>query len=130
MKRILGLAVVIWMFSSLPLLAAKNSHTLFLPTDVRICDVQLPQGQCKVTWTEAPGSQVELTIRTENKKTVTIAARMVQVNLREVGIRTIVGKGVTRLQDFHIANEARALRALRTSIQPRLQIPNITLGLG
>lgn len=106
MKRISGLAVVLWMFSSLPLLAAKNSQTFFLPTDVRIGDVQLSQGRCNVTWTEASGSQVQLTIKTENKKTVTIPARMVQVNLHEAGVTTFVDNGVTYLQDFHTTNEA------------------------
>jgi len=105
MKRILGLAVVLWMFCSLPLLAAKNSQTFFLATDVRIGDVQLPQGQCNVTWTEASGSQVQLTIKTEDKRTVTIPARMVEVKLYEVGVTTFVDKGVTYLQDFHTTKE-------------------------
>jgi hypothetical protein len=105
MKRILGLAGVLCMFSSLPLLAAKNSQTFFLPTDVRIGDVQLPQGQCDVTWTEASGSQVQMTIKMENKKTITIPARMVEVKQREVGVTTFVDNGVTYLQDFHTARE-------------------------
>ena len=105
MKRILGLAVMLWMFFSLPLLAAKNSQTFFLPTDVRIGDVQLPQGPCNVTWSEASGSQVQLTIKIENKRTITIPARMVEVKLSAVGVTTLVDKGVTYLQDFHTANE-------------------------
>jgi hypothetical protein len=105
MKRISGLVVVLWMFSSLPLLAAKNSQTFFLLTDARIGDVQLPQGQCTVTWTEASGSEVQLTIKTENKKTVTIPARMVDVKLREIGVTTFVDNGVTYLQDFHTRTE-------------------------
>src|SRR5271170_144562 len=105
MKRISGLAVVLWIFSSLPLLAAKNSQTFVLPTDVRIGDVQLPQGQCNVTWTEASGSQVQLTIKTEDKKTVTIPARIVEVKLPEAGVTTIVDKGVSYLQDFHTTKE-------------------------
>jgi hypothetical protein len=106
MKRILGLAVVLWMFSALPLIAAKNSQTFFLFTDVRIGDVQLPQGECNVTWTEATGSQVQLTIKkTGNKKPVTIPARMVEVKHREVGVTTFVDNGVTYLQDFHTMTE-------------------------
>lgn len=105
MKRILGLAVVLWMVSSLPLLAAKKSQTFLLPTDVRIGNVQLPQGHCNVTWIEASGSQVELTIKTEDKKTITIPARMVEANLSEVGVTTFVDKGVTYLQDFHTTKE-------------------------
>ncbi len=105
MKRILGLAVMLWMFFSLPLLAAKNSQTFILPTDVRIGDVQLPQGECNVTWTEPSGSQVQLTIKTENKKTITIPARLVAVNLHEAGVTTFVDSGVTYLQDFHTTKE-------------------------
>ena len=105
MKRILGLAVAVWTFSSLPLMAAKNSQTFLLFTDVRIGDVQLPQGECNVTWTEASGSQVQLTIKTENKKTVTIPARMVEVKRRDVGVTTFVDNGVTYLQDFHTMTE-------------------------
>jgi phenolic acid decarboxylase len=104
MKRILGLGILL-MLSSLPLLAARNSQTFVLPTDVRIGDVQLPQGPCKVTWTEASGSQVQLTIKTQNKKTITIPARLVEVNLSEAGVTTFVDNGVTYLQDFHTAKE-------------------------
>jgi len=121
MKRISGLAVVLWIFSSLPLLAAKNSQTFVLPTDVRIGDVQLPQGQCNVTWTEASGSQVQLTIKTEDKKTVTIPARIVEVKLPEAGVTTIVDKGVSYLQDFHTTKETFILPGTtntRNSVQP------------
>ena len=106
MKRILGLAVVLWMFSSLPLIAAKNSQTFHLFTNAQIGDVQLPQGDCNVTWTEASGSQAQLTIKEPgNKKTVTIPARMVEVKRRDVGVTTFVDNGVTYLQDFHTMTE-------------------------
>jgi hypothetical protein len=110
MKRISGLAVGLWMFSPLPLLAAENSQTFFLPGDVRIGDVQLPRGKCSVTWTEASRPQVQLTVKTENNKTITIPARVVEVKHSEIGVTTFVDNGVTYLQDFHTKAETFILR--------------------
>lgn len=70
MKRTLGLLLFFALFS-LPLLAAKNSETFVLPSEVRVGDTTLPEGHCKVTWTDASGPQVQLTIKMdEGKKTI------------------------------------------------------------
>jgi len=68
MKRILGLGLFLALLS-LPLLAAKNSETFLLPSEGRVGDSTLPEGHCNVTWTDVSGSQVQLTIKTEDKKT-------------------------------------------------------------
>lgn len=98
MKRILGLGLLLALFC-LPLLAAKNSQTVLLPSAVRVGDVQLPQGYCQVTWTEPSGSQVQLTLKSADKKTVTIPARLVQEK-GKVGVSTFVKDGVTYLQEL------------------------------
>jgi hypothetical protein len=90
MKPILGLGLFVALFS-LPLLAAKNSGTFLL----RVGDVQLPGGHCKIIWTEPSGSEVQLTIKTENNKTVTIPASVIEG--KELGgeVETLVSNRVT-----------------------------------
>ncbi len=105
MKPILGLGLLLALFS-LPLLAAKNSYVFELPFDVRVGDVQLPQGLCVVTWTETSGSQVQLTIKTKNNKTTTIPARMIQEKQSEARVETTVVNGVKYLKELQ-TKEAR-----------------------
>src|SRR5271169_3090985 len=78
MKRVQGVGLL-FAVSSLPLLAAaKNSQAFDQPFDVRVGEVQMPQGHRGVTWTDASGSKVQLTIKTEDKKTITVPARVIQ----------------------------------------------------
>ena len=100
MKRILELGLLLAL-CSLPLLAAKNSQVFLLPSDVRIGDIQLVEGHCSVTWTDMTGSQVQLTIKTEDNKTITIPARVIVGKQRDTGVETIVANGVTYLLAFH-----------------------------
>lgn len=102
MKRILGLGLFLALFS-LPLIAAKNSETFLLPSEVRVGNATLPEGHCTITWTEASGSQVQLTIKTADKKTITIPAR---VEGKQLGgeVETAVSNGVTYLLAFHSRN--------------------------
>ena len=102
MKRLrLGLLLVL---GSAPLLAAKNSQTFLLPSEVRVGDTTLPEGHCTVTWTAASGSQVQLTIKMEDKKTVTIPARVIEGKQVSGSVETAVSNGVTYLLCFHTAN--------------------------
>ncbi len=103
MKRILGI-VLLLAFFSLPLLAAKNSQEFSLPSNVRVGDAQLPEGRCVVTWTEASGSQVQLTIKTMDKKTVTVPARVVDEKRQNVRVLTFVADGVTYLKELQTKN--------------------------
>jgi hypothetical protein len=103
MKRTLGLWLLL-MLSSVPLFAAKNSSVFLLPTDVRVGNVQLPKGHCSVTWSEALGSKVQLTIKTQDKKTITINAREVEGKPGNIGVVTFVDNGVTYLEEFDTAN--------------------------
>lgn len=100
MKRILGLGVLLAL-CSVPLFAAKSSQVFLLPSDVRIGDVQLPEGHCTVSWTEMTGSQVQLTIKTEDNKTVTIPAKVIVGKQRDTSVETMVANGVTYLLAFH-----------------------------
>jgi hypothetical protein len=103
MRRILGLALL-FMLSSVALLAAKNSQTFNLSSDVHAGNVQLPRGTCEVTWRAPSGSQVQLTIKTEDKKTVTVPARMVEAKQDRPGTVTNVVNGVTYLVELHTKN--------------------------
>jgi hypothetical protein len=103
MKRILAIALL-FVLSSAALMAAKNSQTFYLSSDVRAGNVQLPRGICEVTWSTSSGSQVQLTIKTEDKKTVTVPARMVEGRQSETGTLTSVVNGVTYLNELHTRN--------------------------
>ena len=100
MRRILGFALL-FILSSVTLMAAKNSQTFYLNSDVQAGNVQLPRGICEVTWSTISGSRVQLTIKTDDKKTVTIPATMLEGKADKAGMVTSVENGVTRLVDLH-----------------------------
>ena len=103
MRRILGFALL-FMLSSVTLMAAKNSQTFYLSSDVRAGNVQLPRGICEVTWSTPSGSRVQLTIKTDDKKTVTVPAVLVEGREQKSGVVTSVVNGVTYLVEFHTRN--------------------------
>ena len=103
MRRILGVALL-FMLSSVALMAAKNSQTFYLSADVRAGDVELPRGICEVTWNTISGSQVQLTIKTEDQKTVTVPARMVEGKQDNTNTVTTVVNGVTYLVELRTKN--------------------------
>jgi phenolic acid decarboxylase len=103
MKRTLGIAVSLALFS-LPLLAGNNSQNFLLPSAVRIGDAQLPEGHCNVAWTQPSGSQVQLTIKTEGQKTITIPARVVEGKQNSVAVQTFMANGVTYVKEFDTKN--------------------------
>ena len=86
-------------------MGAKNSQDFSLALDVRIGDVQIPQGQYNVTWTEPSGSQVQLTLKADGKKPITLPARLITEKHNEAGITTFTDNGVTYLQDFHTTKQ-------------------------
>ena len=103
MKRILGFALL-FILSAITLMAAKNSQTFYLSSDVRAGNVQLPRGICEVTWSTPSGSRVQLTIKTDDKKTVTVPALMVEGKADRAGVVTSVSNGVTYLVELHTRN--------------------------
>jgi len=104
MRRILGVALL-FILSSITLMAAKNSQTFYLSSDVRAGNAQLPRGICEVTWsTTAPGSRAQLTIKTDDKKTVTVPALVVEGKEDSAGMVTSVVNGVTYLVELHTRN--------------------------
>ena len=103
MRRILGFALL-FILSSVTLMAAKNSQTFYLSSDVRAGNVRLPRGICEVTWTTTSGSRVQLTIKTDDKNTVTVPALMVEGKENRAGVVTSVVNGVTYLVELHTRN--------------------------
>src|ERR1700759_1527466 len=103
MRRIIGFALL-FILSSVTLVAAKNSQTFYLSSDVRAGNVQLPRGICEVTWSTPSGSRVQLTIKTDDKKTVTVPALMVEGKEDKAGVVTSVGNGITHLVEIHTRN--------------------------
>jgi phenolic acid decarboxylase len=103
MKRILELGLL-WMLSTVPLFGAKNSQVFLLLADVRVGNVQLPKGHCSVTWSKTSGSEVQLTFKTEDKKTITISAREVEGKPNYMGVVTFVDNGITYLEELDTAN--------------------------
>ncbi|HEY1501909.1 MAG TPA: hypothetical protein VGF88_20210 [Acidobacteriaceae bacterium] len=107
MKRRWGIALLFLLVScSLPLAAAKNSQGFVLPVVVRVGDLQIPPGQYEVTWTDPAESQVQLTLKADGRKPITIPARSIAEKHTEAGVTTFVDNGVTYLQDFHTTKEA------------------------
>jgi phenolic acid decarboxylase len=103
MKRIAGISLLLASFS-LPMFAGSNSQEFLLPSSVRIGDVQLPEGHCKVVWTQPTGSQVQLTIKIEGQKTITIPAQVVEGKQGTVAVQTFVANGVTYVKEFDTKN--------------------------
>ena len=103
MKRIPAIALLLALFA-LPLFAGKNSQEFSLPANARVGDVQLQEGHCTVTWTQAAGSQVQLTIKTENQKTITVPAQMVEGKPGPIAVQTYVSNGQTYIKEFDTKN--------------------------
>jgi hypothetical protein len=107
-----GLAMLGMLFSG-TLMAAKDTQTIYLAKPVRAGNAELPRGICEVSWTAASGSRVQLTIKTEDDKTLLVSAHMVEGKQEATGVVTSVINGVTYLKELHIKN-ARFLIQNRT----------------
>jgi hypothetical protein len=103
MKYMCGLALLA-MFVTGDLMAAKDTQTIYLATAVRAGNAELPRGICEVSWVAASGSRVRLTIKTEDDKTLTVSARMIEGKQNTTGVVTSVVNGVTYLQELHTKN--------------------------
>jgi hypothetical protein len=96
--------VLLPIFSLGSLMAAENSQTFYLATAVRAGNAQVPRGICEVSWKTVSGSRVLLTLKTEDDKTVTVSARMVEGKQETTGAVTSVINGITYLQELHTKN--------------------------
>lgn len=103
MRRIVWLALLL-LVSSGVLAAAENSQTFYLSSEVRAGNVKLPRGICEVTWSTPSGTQVHLTVRTDDQKTVVLPARMVEGKQERSGVVTTVVNGVVYLVELHTRN--------------------------
>ena len=112
MRYMRGLALLVMLFSG-TLMAATDAQTIYLATPVRAGNAELPRGICEVSWNTSAGSRVQLTIKTEDDKTLTVSARMVEGRQDTTGVVTSVTNGVTYLQELHIKN-ARFVIQIRT----------------
>ena len=100
MKRILGLGLLVLSFS-VPALAAKNSQGIAIANDVRVGDALLRQGDCTFSWTDPSGGAVQLTLKADGQKAVTVAAHMVEEKHFNPGAGTVQVNGVTYLHEVH-----------------------------
>ena len=103
MRRFVWLALLL-LISSGVLVAAENSQTFYLSSDVRAGNVKLPRGICEVTWSTPSGPQVKLTVTTDDQKTVVLPARMVEGKQDRSGVVTRVVNGVVYLVELHTRN--------------------------
>ena len=103
MRYIRGLAMLAMLFSG-TLMAAKDTQTIYLATPVRAGNAELPRGICEVSWNAPSGSRVRLTIKTEDDKSFTVSARMVEGKQETTGVVTSVINGVTYLKELHTKN--------------------------
>jgi hypothetical protein len=103
MRYMRGLAMLAMLFSG-ALMAAKDTQTIYLATSVRAGNAELPRGICEVSWNAASGSRVRLTIKTEDDKSFTVSARMVEGQQKTTGVVTSVINGVRYLQELNIKN--------------------------
>jgi len=86
------------------LMAAENSQTFYVATDVRAGNALVPRGICEVSWKTISGSRVLLTLKTEDDKSFTVSARMVEGKQETTGVVTSVINGVTYLKELHTKN--------------------------
>ena len=103
MRYMRVLALFAMLFSG-TLMAAKDTQTIYLATPVRVGNAELPRGIWEVSWNAAPGSRVRLTIKTEDDKSFTVSARMVEGKQETTGVVTSVINGVTYLKELHTKN--------------------------
>jgi hypothetical protein len=103
MRYVRGLVLLAMLFSG-TLMAAKDTQTIYLATPVRAGNAQLPRGICEVSWNRLSGSRVRLTIKTEDDKSFTVSARMIEGKQERTGVVTSVINGVTYLQELHTKN--------------------------
>ena len=98
-----GLVLLAMLFPG-TLMAAKDTQTIYLATPVRAGNAELPRGICEVSWNAASGSRVRLTIKTEDGKTLTVSARLVEGKQDTTGVVTSDINGVAYLQELHTKN--------------------------
>jgi hypothetical protein len=100
MKRVLCIGLLIAV-CAMPVFGAKNSLGFSLTSDVRVGDVRIPKGDCTVTWAEPSGNQVVLTIKTNDRKTFTVQARIGDGKPLNAGPVTFNVEGTTYLKAIH-----------------------------
>ena len=108
MKRIFGLALLVLSFTY-PAIAAKNSQDITIADDLRVGDSVLPAGHYTFSWTKSSGSEMQLTLKSERQKSVTVPAHMVHEKHASTGLETAVVNGVTYLQQVHTRSETFTL---------------------
>ena len=100
MKRILGLGLLVLSFS-VPAFAAKNSQGIAIGSAVRVGEARLPQGDCTFSWTDPSSGAVQLTLKADGQKAVTVPAHMVEEKHFNPGAGTVEVNGVTYLHEVH-----------------------------
>jgi hypothetical protein len=103
MRYMRRLALLAMLFPG-SLMALQDTQTIYLATPVRAGNAELPRGICEVSWNAPSGSRVRLTIKTEDDKSFTVSARMVERKQETTGVVTSVINGITYLKELHTKN--------------------------
>jgi hypothetical protein len=107
MKRLLGFAIMVT-FLCVPAFAAKNSQTVKLPASVTVGSIQVPAGDCKVTWTGS-GTSAQVTLSENGKTLVTVPAKVVEQKHNLNGVTTQVEGSTEVLQTINLSNVSLVL---------------------
>jgi hypothetical protein len=102
MKRFLGCAMIVALFS-VPALAAGKSQKVSFPTAVKVGSTQLPAGDYKVTWAGS-GPNVQITIAKQGTPAVTVPARIVDQNHDSDAVVTNTAGGQNVLEAIELSH--------------------------
>lgn len=103
MKRILGCALILGLFS-IPGFAASNSKNVTFPDKLTVGTTQLPAGDYKVTWT-GTGPTVQVNFMQKNVHhplTVTVPAKLATVQDGHTGLTIDNKNGVDTLESIQL----------------------------
>ena len=103
MKRILALILCSMLFPA-SAMAVQNFQTIYLVSSVRVGSASLGRGIYEVLWNTTTESRARLTIRAEDRKTLTVFAQVVPGKQDRTGVVTSVVDGITYLQELRTSN--------------------------
>ncbi|MGB6687643.1 MAG: hypothetical protein WBE76_07350 [Terracidiphilus sp.] len=102
MKRFLGCALIVALFS-VPALAAGKSQNVSFSTAVKVGSTQIPAGDYKLTWTGS-GPNVQITIAKSGTPAVTVPARIVEQNHNSEAVVTDTAGGANVLESIELSH--------------------------
>jgi len=116
MKRLIGFAMILALFSVPALAGDSKSQTVTIPEKVQVGSTQLPAGDYKVTWTGS-GSSVQVSLAQNKKTVVTVQAKAVEKKNNHNGVITSNQGGVSVLQSIELSGTSLMLQDATSSGQ-------------